>query len=61
MRGSKRKRRDGVWELRVYVGSDPATGSTEQISKTFHGGARAADDALRDLVEQVRRGPGRTA
>lgn len=52
MRGTKRKRRDGVWELRVYVGRDPETGSPRQISRTFHGGSRAADDALRELVEK---------
>ncbi|MBF6555122.1 MAG: site-specific integrase [Acidimicrobiales bacterium] len=50
MRGTKRKLREGVWELRVYVGRDPASGNPRQISKTFHGGSRAADDALRDLV-----------
>lgn len=52
MRGSKRKLRPGVWELRVSLGKDPATGKYRQISKTFHGPARAADDALRDLVDK---------
>ncbi len=56
MRGTKRKRKDGVWELRVYVGRDPETGHPRQISRTFHGGARAADDALRDLVDQFQEG-----
>ena len=51
MRGTKRKRREGVWEVRVYVGRDPVTGKPKQISKTVHGGARAADAALRDLIE----------
>jgi len=50
MRGSKRKLRAGVWELRVSLGKDPATGKYRQISKTFHGPARAADDALRDAL-----------
>lgn len=58
MRGTKRKRREGVWELRVYLGRDPVTDNPRQISKTFHGGARAADDALRDLVDKY--GEGRT-
>jgi integrase len=58
VRGTKRKRREGVWELRVYLGRDPVTGNPRQISKTFHGGARAADDALRDLVDKY--GEGRT-
>ena len=52
MRGSKRKLRPGVWELRVSLGKDPATGKYRQISKSFHGPARAADDALRDLVDR---------
>jgi integrase len=52
VRGSKRQIRDGVWELRVSLGNDPATGKLRQLSRTFHGGSRAADAALRDLVEQ---------
>jgi integrase len=56
VRGTKRKRGDGVWELRVYVGRDPETGNPRQISRTFHGGSRAADDALRDLVEKFGEG-----
>ncbi len=52
MRGTKRKRREGVWELRVYVGRDPGTGNPKQVSKTFHGSAREADEALRDMIEQ---------
>ena len=52
MRGAKRKRRDGVWELRVYVGRDPVTGKDRQVSRTFHGGSREADQALRELVEK---------
>lgn len=56
VRGTKRKRKDGVWELRVYIGRDPETGNPRQISRTFHGGARAADDALRDLVDRYSEG-----
>ena len=52
MRGSKRELRPGVWELRVSLGYDPETGKRHQVSKTFHGGARAAGAALRDLVDQ---------
>ncbi len=55
MKGSKREVRPGVWELRAYVGKD-ATGTDRQKSKTFHGGARAADKALRDLVAEVEAG-----
>ncbi|HXZ82766.1 MAG TPA: site-specific integrase, partial [Acidimicrobiales bacterium] len=57
MRGSKRQIRPGVWELRVSLGNDPVTGKLRQLSKTFHGGSRAADAALRDLVDQ--QAPGR--
>lgn len=52
MRGSKRELRPGVWELRVSLGKDPATGKWKQLSKTFRGGSRAADAALRDLVDE---------
>ena len=41
-----------MWELRVSLGNDAATGKLKQLSRTFHGGARAADAALRDLVDQ---------
>ena len=51
VRGTKRKRREGVWEVRVYVGRDPVTGNPKQISKTVHGGARAAGATRRDLIE----------
>jgi integrase len=57
MRGAKRKRREGVWELRVYVGRDPVTGKEKQVSKTFHGTSRDADHALRDLVERYEGSP----
>lgn len=56
MRGTKRKRGSGVWELRVYVGRDPVTGNPRQISRRFHGGSRAADEALRDLVDKFGEG-----
>jgi hypothetical protein len=50
VRGSKRKLKDGVWELRVDAGNDPITGKRKQTSVTVHGPARVADQALRDLV-----------
>ncbi len=58
MKGTKRKRREGVWELRVYVGRDPGTGTPRQISKTFYGGSRGAYDALRALIQD--QAPSRT-
>jgi integrase len=50
VRGTKRKRREGVWEVRVYLGRDPVTGREKQMSKTVYGGAKAADEVLRDLI-----------
>src|SRR5438128_7876095 len=52
MRGTKRERRKGVWEVRVYLGRDPLTGKPRQISQTVHGGAKIADQALRDLIDK---------
>ena len=49
MRGTKRRKRDGVWELRVYLGRD-AQNRPLQLSKTFHGSARDADEMLREMV-----------
>jgi integrase len=52
VRGSKRELKKGVWELRVSTGKNPVTGKYGLTSKTFHGTARAADSALRDLIDQ---------
>ena len=52
MRGSKRKVRDGVWELRLSLGLDPVTNKYRRVSKTVHGNAREADRALRELIDQ---------
>jgi integrase len=41
-----------VWELRGDLGVDPITGKRKQFSETFHGPARAADQRLRDLIDQ---------
>jgi integrase len=45
-----RERKAGVWELRVHLGRDPLTGKVRQRSQTFHGGKRAAQQALAELV-----------
>jgi integrase len=42
--GTLREIRPGVWESRLYVGVDPATGKTKQSSRTFHGTKREAND-----------------
>jgi integrase len=52
VRGSKRKVRDGVWELRLSLGLDPVTNKYRRVSKTVHGNAREADRALRELIDQ---------
>jgi hypothetical protein len=50
--GSKRKLREGVWELRIALGRDPASGKYRRLSKTFRGSAREADVALRSLIQE---------
>lgn len=52
MPGSKRQLREGVWELRVSLGRDSGTGKYKQLSRTYHGSAEGADEALRVLAEQ---------
>jgi integrase len=57
VKGSRRqlrgRGRDAVWELRVSAGKDPVTGKYRYLSKTFHGTANAADEALRLMVDEV--------
>lgn len=53
MRGSKRERRPGVWELRVEMPRDPLTGDRRSSSRTFRGGTRAADKALRQMIAEA--------
>jgi integrase len=52
VRGSKRELRKGVWELRLTLGKDPFTEKYRRVSKTFHGTAREADKALRQLLDE---------
>jgi integrase len=47
MRGSKRERSPGVWELRAHLGQG------KQVSRTFRGSERGADKALNALVSAV--------
>ncbi len=35
----------------MYLGRDPVTGKKRQLSKTVYGGAKAANEVLRDLIE----------
>lgn len=53
MKGAKRQRPSGAWELRVYAGRDPVTKKERVRTKTFRGGARQADNALRAFVTEV--------
>jgi len=47
-----RERRPGVWEVRVVVGNDPATGVTRQRSFTVYGDEDVVADRRRGLVAQ---------
>ena len=51
-----RERSPGHWQLRVYVGRDPVTGKSRQVTRTFKGGERAAAKALAALVTEVETG-----
>ncbi len=53
---SLREKRPGVWEVRVFTGSD-ARGRPTQLSRTVHGGKRAA---LR-VAAEMEIGPGRAS
>ena len=57
MRGTARERSPGVWQLRIYVGNDPATGNPKQLSRTVHtknrGGKGEALAALADFYAEV--------
>jgi glycerol-3-phosphate dehydrogenase len=43
------------WQLRVYLGTDPATGRSRWLSKTVHGTRRFARQQLEDLVAEAGR------
>jgi integrase len=53
VKGSLRERAPEVWELRVRAGRDPLTGRYVQVSRTVHGGKRAAEAALARLITEV--------
>jgi integrase len=55
MRGSIRQRGD-AWQLRVFAGRDPVTGRKRWIAKTVHGGKRAVQRELANLIAEVDRG-----
>ena len=51
-----RERSPGHWQLRAYVGRDPVTGKSRQVTRTFRGGQRAAAKALAAMVTEVEAG-----
>jgi integrase len=54
--GSMRQRGKDTWQLRVYVGIDPATGRQRWLAKTVHGSRRHASKQLEELLEEAGRG-----
>jgi integrase len=56
VRGNIRQRGANSWELRVFVGRDPATGKKRYTTKTVRGGKRDAQRALVSLVHAVQQG-----
>src|SRR5438093_13360015 len=52
MRGNLVKRGENVWRMRVYVGRRP-DGTKLYAHRTFHGGKRAAEDALRLFIAEL--------
>jgi len=51
--GSIRQRGKESWELRVFVGRDPATDKKQYLTKTFRGTRRDAERELARLVVQA--------
>ncbi len=53
MKGFKRKRASGNWEIFINLGPDPATGRRRQHTETVKGSARDADQRIRTLIDQI--------
>ena len=51
--GSVQKSDRGIWEVRVYLGRDAASGKKNHRSRTVPRAKRDADRACRDLVAEV--------
>jgi len=56
VKGSLRERSPGVWQVRVALGRDPATGGYRYAATTVHGGRRAAQRAAAQLVNDASKG-----
>lgn len=52
-----RQRGSGSWELRVYAGTDRATGRRRYVTRTVHGSQRHARQTLHEFAADVARGP----
>lgn len=52
MRGALDKRGENAWRLRVYLGRGP-DGTKQYATRSFHGGKRAAEDALRRFIGEL--------
>jgi hypothetical protein len=50
--GSMRRRGRDAWELRVYVGTDPAPSRQRWLTKTVPGSARYAHGQLYELAQE---------
>jgi integrase len=50
------RRRGAGWELRVYVGRDPATGQERYSTRTIRAGKREAQRILNEMVVAAERG-----
>lgn len=59
--GTQRERRPGVWEVRVPLGVDPATGRTRHRSVTVHGTQTEATAVRGELIAAQRSGQSRLA
>ena len=55
VRGTRTEVAPGKWRLRVYIGRRP-DGSPIQVSRTVHGGVRAADRELASMVSAATKG-----
>ncbi|MGH9172052.1 MAG: tyrosine-type recombinase/integrase [Acidimicrobiales bacterium] len=56
MRGSLRRKGDGRWQVRVYLGKDPTTGKIRLKERTVQGTKREAERVLGELLARAQDG-----
>lgn len=56
MKGSKTKRGENSWLLRIYDGVDPVTGKKKYLRETFIGSENKADNRLQEIIVDRNRG-----